>query len=149
MEEKAGSTIIFGSCQKNNYYVLCLHFHCCQWHILLLPPVWSRVQILNLIKFNYDSLKFFFVEFHSVKCLINDKFSLLFDSLKLLFYWNKLLLINTELTFMLFKKLIQNCKHFAQQMNSAHSITLQKGKKILFIKRTNEKRVTKLVTKKH
>lgn len=44
--------------------------------------------MLNLIKFNYGSLKFFFLEFHSVKCLIKDKFSLLFDSLKLLFYWN-------------------------------------------------------------
>lgn len=98
------------------------------------------VQMLNLIKFIYGSLKFFFLELHSVKCLIKNKFSLLFDSLKL-FYWNISLLINTKLTFMpacSIKKLIENCNHFAQQMDSAHSITLQKEKNMLFRKRTKE-----------
>lgn len=82
--------------------------------------------MLNLIKFVYGSLKFFFLELHSLKCLIKDKFSLLFDSLKLI-HWNISLLINTKLTFALvcsIKKLIQNCNHFAQRMDSAHSITL-------------------------
>lgn len=136
---KGGNTIKFGSPQKNNDCVLCLNFHCCRWHILLLPPGWNRVQMLNLIKLNYGSLKFFFLLFHSVKCLIKDKFSLLFDSLKLLFYWNISLLINTKLTFMpvcSIKELIQNCNHFTQQMNSACSITLQK--KTLFRKRTKK-----------
>lgn len=137
---KGGNTIKSGSLQKNDY-ILGLHFHCCQWHILLLPPVWSRVQMLHLIKFNYGSLKFFFLEFHSVKCLIKDKFALLFDSLKLLFYWNMSLLINTKLTFMpvcSIKKLIQNCNHIAQQMDSAYSFTLQKEKKVLFRERTRK-----------
>lgn len=97
--------------------------------------------MLNLIKFNYSSLKFFFLEFHSVKCLIKEKFSLSFDSLKLLFYWNISLSINTKLAFMplcSIKKLIQNCNHIALQMDSAHSITLQKEKKMLFTERTKK-----------